>query len=50
MMKGNRELLFDIQKVAQGKLELGREYWAAIADNEVRQTVVSNYNIKDDFC
>ena len=49
-VQGGKKLLFDAQKVVQGELELGYEYWSAVADNRVEQTVVSNLNIKDDFC
>ena len=48
-VEGNRELLLDAQKVVRRGLELEYEYLAAIAENRVRQTVVSNYNIEDDF-
>ena len=41
---------FDTQKVAQGGAKLRRKYWAAVADNRVGQTVMSNYNIEDNFC
>ena len=49
-VEGIRELLFDAQEVAQGGPKLEREYWAAVANNGVGQTVMSNYNIEDNFC
>ena len=49
-LEGGREPPFDTQKVAQGGPELGREYWASVADNRLGETLVSNYNIEDNFC
>ena len=48
-MESGRELSFDAQELVQGRPELKHEYWAAVADNGVGQTVVSNYNIEEDF-
>ena len=49
MVEGGKEPLFDAQEVAQRRLELGYEYWATVADNGVRQTVVSDYGVGNDF-
>ena len=49
MVEDGREPPFDAQEVAQGKPELGSEYLATVADNRVRQNVMSNYNIENDF-
>ena len=50
MVEDNREVMFDAQKVVQERPKLRCKYWATIANNVVRQTVMSKYNIEYDFC
>ena len=45
-----KEPSFNVRIIAKERSKHGYEYLATVADNVVRQTIMSNYKIEDNFC
>ena len=48
-MESRGEPPFDAKKVAKQWPELGGEQWAFIKNDWIKQAVMSNYHVEDDF-
>lgn len=49
-MEGGRESLFDLQEITQGKPEFRSENWLSVANNEIWQSLISDYCVNNDLC